>query len=97
MVAVLLLGDIRHRRRISLPIRMAQTESYATIAKLPEQQQSAMYRRVMNQVYAPIAEAGGWTGWGVLEVPHVRGMKSIDNHYLLVYLPGACLVISSLC
>ena len=61
-------------------------QNYATISKLPEQQQSAMYRRVMNQVYAPIAEAGGWTGWGVLEIPQVRGMKSIDNDYLLVHL-----------
>jgi hypothetical protein len=37
-------------------------------------------------VYAPIAEAGGWTGWGVGGAPHVLGMKSIDNHYLLVHL-----------
>ena len=61
-------------------------QSYASFGKLPEQQQSAIYRRVMNKVYAPIAEAGGWTGWGVLHIPHVRGMKSIDNHYLLVHL-----------
>jgi len=37
-------------------------------------------------VYAPIAEAGGWTGWGVLGIPHVEGKESIDNHYLLVHL-----------
>ena len=40
----------------------------------------------MNEVYAPIAEKGGWTGWGVMGVPHIQGMKSIDNHYLLVHL-----------
>jgi hypothetical protein len=47
---------------------------------------SAQYRLVMNQVYAPIAEAGGWTGWGVMQIPHVQGKTSIDNHYLLVHL-----------
>ena len=40
----------------------------------------------MNKVYPPIAEKGGWTGYGVLGIPHVQGMKSIDNHYLLVHL-----------
>jgi hypothetical protein len=37
-------------------------------------------------VYPPIAEKGGWTGYGVLGVPHVEGKMSIDNHYLLVHL-----------
>ena len=40
----------------------------------------------MNKVYASIAEKGGWTGYGVLGIPHVGGMNSIDNHYLLVHL-----------
>jgi hypothetical protein len=51
-----------------------------------EQQSSAVYRRQMNEMYAPIAEQGGWTGWGLLEIPHVEGMTSIDNHFLLVHL-----------
>jgi hypothetical protein len=51
-----------------------------------EQQGSALYRREMNEMYAPIAEAGGWTGWGVMGVPLIGGMRSIDNHYLLVHL-----------
>jgi hypothetical protein len=53
---------------------------------LSEQQSSAMYRREMNVAYAPIAEAGGWTGWSVMGIPHIEGMISIDNHYLLVHL-----------
>jgi hypothetical protein len=57
-------------------------ESYTT----SEQQGSAAYRRVMNEVYAPIAEAGGWTGYSVLGIPHIQGKTSIDNHYLLVHL-----------
>jgi hypothetical protein len=51
-----------------------------------EQQGSAVYRKEMNEVYAPIAEAGGWTGWSVMGIPHVQGKMSIDNHYLLVHL-----------
>jgi hypothetical protein len=60
--------------------------SYKTISRLSEQQQSALYRREMNEVYAPIAELGGWTGWSVMGIPHIQGKKSIDNHYLLVHL-----------
>jgi hypothetical protein len=37
-------------------------------------------------LYAPIAEEGGWTGWSGAGFPHVQGMTSIDNHYLLVHL-----------
>lgn len=51
-----------------------------------EQQQSAVYRRVMNEIYAPIAEAGGWTGWSTGGTPHIGGQTSIDNQYLLVHL-----------
>jgi len=51
-----------------------------------EKQSSAIYRRKMNEVYPSIAEAGGWTGWGVMGVPHVQGLVSIDNQYLLVHL-----------
>jgi hypothetical protein len=47
---------------------------------------SARYRRVMNEVYPPIAEKGGWFGWGIMGVPSVRGMKSIDNEFLRVHL-----------
>ena len=51
-----------------------------------EQQGSAMYRKQMNLEYAPIAEAGGWTGYSVPMIPHIDGMNSIDNQYLLVHL-----------
>jgi hypothetical protein len=55
-------------------------------AAVSEQQGSALYRIEMNKAYAPIAEMGGWTGWGVFGIPHVQGKLSIDNHYLLVHL-----------
>ena len=53
---------------------------------MTEQQGSALYRLEMNEVYPPIAEKGGWTGYGVLGFPYVQGKTSIDNHYLLVHL-----------
>jgi hypothetical protein len=67
----------------------AYFESYATGNEANaqnEQQGSAIYRREMNLVYPPIAEKGGWTGYGVGGIPHVQGKMSIDNHYLLVHL-----------
>lgn len=54
-------------------------------SSMTEEQASAAYRREMNIVYQSIAERGGWLGWGST-VPHVGGMNSIDNQFLLVHL-----------
>lgn len=81
VVAVLLVGGYM--------ATSAYFRSYTNVADnavSDEQQSSALYRREMNEVYAPIAEAGGWTGWSVMGIPHVQGKMSIDNHYLLVHL-----------
>jgi hypothetical protein len=51
-----------------------------------EQQASAIYRREMLVAYQSIAEMGGWLGWSARAIPTVGGMKSIDNHFLLVHL-----------
>jgi hypothetical protein len=51
-----------------------------------EQQGSALYRKEMNIAYESVAEKGGWLGWSAGAVPEVGGMKSIDNHFLLVHL-----------
>jgi hypothetical protein len=64
-------------------------ESYTNVGDstaVSEQLGSAYYRREMNKLYPPIAEKGGWTGYGALGIPHINGMNSIDNHYLLVHL-----------
>jgi hypothetical protein len=53
---------------------------------MTEQASSILYRQQMNKVYPPIAEKGGWTGYGALGFPRVKGMVSIDNQYLLVHL-----------
>jgi O-Antigen ligase len=86
LVVVLLVGGYTASSIYFDSYTIGADQSYAVVSKLSEQQQSAIYRRTMNKVYAPIAEAGGWTGWGVGGTPHVLGMKSIDNHYLLVHL-----------
>jgi hypothetical protein len=80
VVAILLVGGY-----------MAMSAYFASYSvsdpnTMTEQQGSVLYRKVMNELYPPIAEKGGWTGYGVLGVPQVHGMKSLDNHYLLVHL-----------
>jgi hypothetical protein len=63
----------------------ARLTDLSTHSGMSEQVSSALYRQIMNKVYQPIAEMGGWFGWGP-KVPLVMGMKSIDNEYLLVHL-----------
>jgi hypothetical protein len=78
VVAVLLVGGYW--------ATSAYFASYTNVSEVSsEQQSSAIYRRQMNELYAPIAEAGGWTGWG-MRFPRINGMNSIDNHYLLLHL-----------
>jgi hypothetical protein len=79
VVAVLLVGGYLGTS--------AYFASYTNVTEVTsEQQSSAVYRFHMNKLYAPIAEKGGWTGYGLLLVPAVEGIHSIDNHYLLVHL-----------
>ncbi len=80
VVAVLLIGGYE-----ATSVYFA---SYKSIdeASITEQEGSALYRLEMNTVYPLIAEKGGWTGWGMLEIPQVEGMASLDNEYLLVHL-----------
>lgn len=51
-----------------------------------EQEGSTLYRSTMNRLYLPIADKGGWLGWSLMGIPHIPGLLSIDNHFLLVYL-----------
>ncbi|HVW77574.1 MAG TPA: O-antigen ligase family protein [Alloacidobacterium sp.] len=51
-----------------------------------EQAQSASYRRLLLDNYAPIAEEGGWLGWGINSRPIVAGQRSIDNEFLLLHV-----------
>jgi O-Antigen ligase len=46
--------------------------------------QSAVYRKVAFKLYEPIAEKGGYFGWGITTFPRVKGMDSIDNEFLLL-------------
>ena len=63
--------------------RYTDVSNYAVTS---EQQGSALYRKEMNIAYQSVAEKGGWLGWSAGAVPEVGGMKSIDNHFLLVHL-----------
>jgi hypothetical protein len=51
-----------------------------------EKRGSAIYRKAMNELYAPIADAGGWLGYGILHHPSLPGLESIDNEFLRVHL-----------
>jgi hypothetical protein len=55
-------------------------------APMTEQQMSTYYRVQMNQLYPPLAEEGGWFGWGMTDCPEIPGMRSIDNEFLRVWL-----------
>jgi len=80
VVAVLLVGGYMASKAYFT------SSTDADPSTMTEQQYSALYRKEMNRLYPPIAETGGWTGYGALGIPKVDGMKSIDNHYLLVHL-----------
>ncbi len=69
-------------------------ESYVSVDRgkaQNETQESAAYRREMMDEYVAIAEQSPTWGWGQSSVgqglyPVVKGMVSIDNHYLLLAL-----------
>jgi hypothetical protein len=81
VIAVLLAGGY-----FAMSAYFASYTNVAENSVSNEEKGSAVYRLEMNKIYAPIAEAGGWTGWSGGGIPHVAGKKSIDNHYLLVHL-----------
>ena len=96
---ILQIPRFRNTRIMTIVVAALLVGGYVTTAKYfasytnvtfenatTEQQQSALYRRQMNEVYPPIAEKGGWTGYSALGIPYVPGKLSIDNQYLLVHL-----------
>jgi hypothetical protein len=81
VVAVLLAGGF-----LTMSAYFASYDSISDQANLTEQQTSVLYRRDMNALYPPVAEKGGWTGYGAGGFPVILGMRSIDNQYLLIHL-----------
>jgi hypothetical protein len=59
----------------------AYTEGDIFSAKTQEQE-NAIYRRILLESYKPVIEQGGLFGYGVVEKPVVAGQTSIDNAYL---------------
>ncbi len=49
-------------------------------------QETALYRKVLFEKYVDIALERAVLGWGRNTWPKLRGMESIDNHYLLLAL-----------
>jgi hypothetical protein len=60
--------------------------SMSSDAASNEAQTSAIYRKQMNEAYAPILAAGGWLGYGISSHPVVPGLESTDNNYLMIQL-----------
>jgi hypothetical protein len=81
-VAIVVLLFVGYQNAEQYFARLTDVSSHA---RMSSEVSSARYRRVMNEVYQPIAEQGGWLGWGP-KVPLVMGMKSIDNEFLLIHL-----------
>jgi O-Antigen ligase len=70
-----------------------QMDLAETYGAQSEQQASALYRRRMLELFQPILEQGGLTGWGYKSIPHAAGLgnlgngvQSIDNEFLYVNL-----------
>jgi hypothetical protein len=80
VATLLIVGGVGAEQYFS---RYTEVKDLSTVS---EQQASAIYRREMLIAYQSIAEMGGWLGWSASAVPTVGGMKSIDNHFLLVHL-----------
>jgi hypothetical protein len=80
IAALLIVGAIGAKQYFS---HYTEVKALSTIT---EEQSSVAYRQEMNIVYQSIAEMGGWLGWSTGAIPHIGGMKSIDNHFLLVHL-----------
>ncbi len=51
-----------------------------------EAKDSAIYRKLLLDNYAPALEAGGFLGWGVESFPRFPGQESVDNNYLILQL-----------
>jgi hypothetical protein len=80
VATLLILGGVGAQQYFS---RYTEVKDPATVT---EEQASAIYRREMLIAYQSVAEMGGWLGWSSGAVPHVGGMNSVDNHFLLVHL-----------
>lgn len=78
---------------VAIPL-YGSLESYISVdlsKSSNEAQNSAAYRRILFQKYIVIAEERPVWGWGLgrdgeAQYPVVKGMESIDNHYLLMAL-----------
>lgn len=67
-------------------IKAVQYTAGSTYDAKDQEQEDAIYRRVLLDEYKPYVAAGGLFGYGVIARPVVPGMFSIDNAFLNIQL-----------
>ena len=91
LMTVLLIG-------ISIPIITTLAE-YANLKRIDvgfgTMQETIVYRTQLLQNYIEIGNQSFLWGWGKENWPQVTGQKSIDNHYLLLYLENGIIAVTS--
>lgn len=107
-VPIALIGRTKHVVRNTLMLMVVMIpaatvgyiglKAYSSSGKAPtsEAQQNAQYRSDLLVNYIPVAEQGGWWGWGN-DFPRIDGQDSIDNEYLYVALRQGWIGFFSLC
>lgn len=55
-------------------------------AELSGEAQTMLYRKVMLERYEAFLMERPWQGWGLTDVPKIRGMESVDNAFFLMAL-----------
>jgi hypothetical protein len=81
MVLILWTGYIGVQSYIAYYARVKGSAS-----NLSEEQTSVLYRQEMHKVYGPLAERGGWLGYGQMGHPVLGGITSADDEFLLIHL-----------
>jgi hypothetical protein len=83
---------------VSIPIANTLVE-YSALqraeAGFGTMQETIVYRTHLLQNYIDIANQNMLWGWGIENWPSIPGQRSIDNHYLLVYLEHGIIAIIS--
>jgi hypothetical protein len=79
-VAALALGGAAGQFALDAYITPEEGEVLSGEAK------TMLYRKVMIDQYKAFLMERMWTGWGLTDVPKIRGMESVDNAFFLMAL-----------
>ncbi len=81
---------------VGIPLMIAFI-NYASVGRenaKDDNQETAAYRYELVTEYMDVALEQFWFGWGLMKWPVVTGFKSIDNHFLLLYLNHGFIAVS---